>query len=394
MAIDTVKLRSPYVTEAVATVIENRLVTRTAIDRATGELLYELSAGSLEGSWDSRISVKVCREEWQSTRLLASAENKKAAVHTKLVASEPYIEVEGSVHKALMGHNVYGGPCDFLSSCRWFIAHLALGLGCELPDADSWLVRRADWAEIYELPYEAIEQYVHGLNNATYPRREGAIARYGDQSLSCPGTTSTVKLYHKGPEFSKHDYRRLRPLMNTQQQQEGYLVNLQKRANELLRVETTVKARKLDDDFKHPPTVREMTEAYLVTVHDREVARLLREGGTTMKTVRKHHEVRDRLYETYEPRLAGLLFGTWLQLAALGEKVTREKLPASTFRRYRKQLQDAGVAWHGGDVHIVEVATILPADFSPVRSDPRRVTGEDPRVVELLAPYRDRKEVA
>ncbi len=109
-----------------------------------------------------------------------------------------------------------------------------------------------------------------------------------------------------------------------------------------------------------------------------------------MKTVRKHREVRDRLSEVYEPRLAALLFGTWLQLAALGEKVTREKLPGSTFRRYRKQLQDAGVAWHGADVRIVETASVLPADFSPVRSDPRRVTGEDPRVVELLAPYREK----
>jgi II/X family phage/plasmid replication protein len=384
MAVDTVKLRSPYVTEAVAVLIENCLVTRTAIDRATGELLYELTAGSLEGSWDSRISVKVSREEWVSTRRVSNPKQ----VDTVLRPCDPYIEIEGSVHKALMGHNVYGGPCDFLASCRWFIAHLTLGFGCELPEADSWFVRRVDWAEIYELPYEAIEQYVHGLNNATFPRRK--VTRYGDESIFCPGTTSAVKLYHKGPEFSKHDYRRLRPLMNTQQQREGYLVNLQNRANELLRVETTVKARKLDDDFKHPPMVREMTEAYLVAIHDREVARLLREGGATMKTVRKHHEVRDRLYETYEPRLASLLFGTWLQLAALGEKVTREKLPKTTFYRQREQLQVAGVAWHGADVRVVEVATILPADFSPVRSDPRRVTGEDPRVVELLAPYREK----
>jgi II/X family phage/plasmid replication protein len=384
MAIDTVKLRSPYVIEALAAAVESRLVTRTAVDRPTGELLYELTAGSLEGSWDSRVSVKVCRDEWVSTRRLSNPKQ----VDTVLRPCEPYFEVEGSIHKALMGHNVYGGPCDFLSSCRWFITHLALQLGCELPDADSWLVRRADWAEVYELPYAAIEQYVHGLNNAAFPRRK--VMRYGDESVFCPGATSTVKVYHKGPEFSKHDHRRLRPLMSNQQQQEGYLFNLQKRANELLRVETGVKARKLDDDFKHPPTVREMTEAYLVALHDREVARLLREGGATMKTVRKHHEVRDRLYEVYDPRLAGLLFGTWLQLAALGEKVTREKLPKTTFYRQRNQLQEAGIAWHGGDVRIVETASVLPADFSPVRSDPRRVTGEDRRVVELLAPYREK----
>jgi II/X family phage/plasmid replication protein len=383
MAVDTVKLRSPHLTESVATLIESRLITRTAIDRPTGAVLYEITTGSLEGSWDSRVSVKVSREEWVSTRRLSNPKQ----VDTVLRPCAPYVEIEGSVHKALMGHNVYGGPCDFLSSCRWFIADIALRLACDLPEADSWLVRRADWAEVYELPYEAIERYVHGLNNAAFPRRK--VTRYGDESIFCPGTTSTIKVYHKGPEFSKHDYRRLRSLMGSQQQ-ERILFNLQHRANELLRVETTVKARKLDDDFKHPPTVREMTEAYLVTVHDREVARLLREGAAIMKTVRTHHEVRDRLYEVYSsnPRLAGLLFGTWLQLAALGEKVTREKLVKTTFYRHRSQLQEAGVAWHGADVHVVAVATILPADFSPVRSDPRRVIGEDPKVIELLAPFR------
>lgn len=377
MALDTVKLRSPALSEEIASRIEAQLVLRQAIDGPTGEVLYSLTAGTLEGSWDSRVSVRVSREEWVSSRRLSDPKR----VDTVLRPCAPYVLVEGSVHKALLGHNLYGGPCDFSSSCRWFTSHLAARLGCSLPDAAEWQVRRVDWAEVFELPYAAIEEYVHGLNNAAFPRRK--VSRYADESLFCPGTTSTVKVYHKGPEFSKHDYRRLRRRVPGAE-----LVNLQNRANELLRVEVAVKARKLDDDFGHPPTVGEVTEAYLLTVYDREVARLLREGSSTMKTVRKHHEVRDRLYEVYEPRLAGVLFGTWLQLAALGEKVTREKLSRATFYRQRKQLQDAGVAWHGGDVRIVEVASVLPADFSPVRSDPRRVAGEDPKVVELLAPFR------
>lgn len=382
MALDTLKLRSPFLAEGVASVIERCLVLKQAVDGPTGELLYSLTAGTLEGSWDSRVSVAVKREEWVSTRRVSNPHQ----VDTVLRPCDPYLVVEGSVHKALLGHNVYGGPCDVLSASRWFISHLAEQLRCELPDADVWQVRRVDWAEIYALPYEAIEEYVHGLNNAAFPRR--SVARYGDQSLSCPGVTSTVKVYHKGPEFAKHDGRRLRARLDAEA-----LVNLQHRANELLRVEVAVKARKLDDDFAHPPTVGELTEAYLVAVYDREVARLLREGSATMQTVRKHHEVRDRLYEVYEPRLAGLLFGTWLQLAALGEKVTREKLPARTFYRHRKQLQEAGVSWHGADVRVVPVASVLPGDFSPVRSDPRRVAGEDPRVVAQLLPYR-RREVA
>ena len=135
--------------------------------------------------------------------------------------------------------------------------------------------------------------------------------------------------------------------------------------------------------------MREVADESLIVIADREVARLVREGSS-MNIVRKHYEVRDRLFETYEPRLAGLLFGTWLQLAALGDKLTREKLTPRTYYRHKKQLEVAGVSWHGTDVRIIETATVLPADFRPIRSDPRRVTGEDARVVELLAPYREK----
>lgn len=383
MALDTLKLRSPFLGEDAASEIEGRLVLRQAIRCSTGEVLYELTSDTLNGSWDSRISVRVQREEWVVPELVPSQRVKKAPKPRPVLRlCPPYLEVEASVHKAMLGHNIYGGPCDVLSAATWFIALLSESLGVGLPSASLWLVRRVDWAEIYKLPYKAIEQYVHGLNNAAFPRRN--VTRYGNQSLSAPGSTSTVKVYHKGPEFQAHDRKRLKPLLPPRE-----LALLQETADQLLRVEVSIKARKLDEDFEHAPTVAEVTEAYLLQIYDREVLRLLREGGTAMKTVRKHREVKERLFEVYEPRLAGLLFGTWLQFAALGEKVTREQMKRATFYLHRKQLQESGVAWHGADIRVVETASILPADFSPVRSDPRRVVGEDARITQLLLPYRD-----
>lgn len=384
MALDTLKLRSPFLSEESALAIEDRLVLHTAIDGPTGELLYEFTSGTLEGSWDSRISVRVQREEWVMPKRVPSQRAGKAPKPRPIQrACDPYLEVEASVHKAMLGHNVYGGPCDIQGAAMWFITFLAESLNEELPSASAWLIRRVDWAEVYRLPYKAIEQYVHGLNNAAFPRRD--VTRYGDKSLSAPGSTSTVKVYHKGPEFMEHDRKRLKSLLSPDE-----LANLQAIADELLRVEVSIKARKLDDDFGDAPSVSELDVAYIEEVYDREVARLLREGNSAMKTVRKHREVRERLFQVYEPRLAGLLFGTWMQLVALGEKVTREKISPRTYYRQRKQLQNAGIAWHGGDVRIVEVASILPADFSPVRTDARRVVGEDSKVIALLAPYREK----
>jgi hypothetical protein len=155
-----------------------------------------------------------------------------------------------------------------------------------------------------------------------------------------------------------------------------------------MRAEVQIKARKLDDDYGHKPTVSEVTEGYLKPVHDREMARLIREGSSHMKTVRKQKDVLQRLHSLHDQRLAGVLFGTWFQLSTLGEGITRQHIARPTFYRHRKMLQDACVSWVGSDVLVLDNVASFPQDFSPVRTDPRRLTGEDPEVAAKLAPYR------
>lgn len=370
--LDTVKLESPPITDELAARIEASLTTRTGVDNRTGELLYLFNSGSLEGSWDSRIMVQVLRERLQKVA---------GSDRHQMRPCSPFLRIEGSVHKALVGHNVYGGPETFSASVCWFLAHIAADLSVELPEASTWLLRRVDWAECYELPYEAIEEYIWAMNNARYPRRKNG--RYGEETASFAGRTTAINIYHKGPEFYAHDYKRLRRRIPREK-----LEGLQHRANGIMRAEVQIKARKLDDDFGHKPTVAEVTEDYIKTVHDREMARLIREGRSQMKTVRKQKDVLQRLHELHDQRLAGVLFGTWFQLSTLGEKITREHIARRTFYRHRKMLQDAGVSWVGSDVLVVEKVSSLPQDFAPLRSDPRRLAGEDPGVSRQLAPFR------
>lgn len=376
--LDTVKLRSPEIAEDVAAAIERLLVLRRAIDGPTGEVLYELVSGPLVGSYDHRISCTVKRERWVSERLARRTDNHRN--HTYQEACAPYIEVEGSVHKAMLGHNLEGGASDPQAVCGWFVGLLARGLGVELPPAVLWEVRRLDVAEVYALDYAGCEAFVRGLSMADYPRRKPL--RYGSETVFFPGSTTAIKVYHKGPEFSKHDRPRLRGVVSSE-----LVAALQWRANELLRVEVEIKARKLDTDFNGPPTVGQLTEAYLTGLYDREVAKMLREGQTASEIVRTSEAVLDRLYAHYSAGQATALYGTWLRFSAHGEEVTKRKMTLRTFYDHRKKLTDAGVSWHGSDVAIIQAGPI-PAGFSPIRSDPRRVTGEDPRVVELLAPYR------
>lgn len=378
--LDTVKLRSPKIGEPEACEIEDLCVRRSGLEVGTGELLYEITTGSLKGSWDTRVSVRVYRHEFQP---LAQTKEHPEPRSVK-VACAPYIEVEGSVHKALMGHNVYGGPEDFGPAVSWFLDNLGARIGCELPAAATWEVLRADWAEVYELPFDAVQLYIRGLKAAEYPWRGQVIGYKG--GIGSYGSRSSVKAYSKGIEFLKHDGKRLKSLYEPDQ-----LERLQQIANEKLRWEVEVKAKTLRKDHEHlqrDPRVEDITPDYLRRVHDREVQRLVREGEAEMKTVRKHNEVLSRLHDQYPQRLAGTLFSTWVQLAGLGEDVVRDHMTRPTFYRQRKQLKDAGVSWYAGDVHIDPRLSSLPADFRPIRHDPRHVAGEDPSVVEQLAPYR------
>ena len=106
-----------------------------------------------------------------------------------------------------------------------------------------------------------------------------------------------------------------------------------------------------------------------------------------MQTVHTHREVSGRLHEVYEDRLANILFGVWMQLAALGEAEVRKRVPRATWFRQKKQLVDAGVSWQAADVQIVPRNMALPRDFSPTRLSPYRMVNEDPDVVRLLSPF-------
>lgn len=383
--LDTVKLVSPALGEPEAEAIERACVLRSAVTVATGELVYSLTTGSLSGSWDSRVSVRVERESWDPDRWepdwkerLRTIEGETFTAGSTKRRSAPYLVVEGSVHKALLGHNIYGGPVCVQAACRWFVADVAERLGLALPCGDEWEVQRVDWAEVYELgSWEACEEYVSGLNMAQFPRRK--VVRYGAESLMSVGKTTALKFYHKGPEFHSHDRKRLSAWHDS----DG-LEALQRRANGILRVETSIKARKLQQDFEGKPRVKEVESAWLCEVHDREVTRLLREAQGEMEIVRTHREVSRRLSEVYDQRLANTLFGTWLQLSALGEAEVKKTMKKATWYWQRKRLVDAQVSWHGSDVIVRPSKSAVPAGFSPVRSDPRRLIEVDPTIREKL----------
>lgn len=118
----------------------------------------------------------------------------------------------------------------------------------------------------------------------------------------------------------------------------------------------------------------DITDAYLEQLHEREITRLLREGKSDIKTVRRQIDVARRLNTHYGEVKGGHLLGFWMRLAGLGEDEVKRSTNRATFYRQRKQLVDAGVSWHNADVRPFDQGA-LPPDFTPIRTDPRRCNG-------------------
>ncbi len=371
MAYDTIKLRSPFMDLSVMRRIEQQCILRSGMHLATGEVLYELHAGELLGSWDARIGIKPMHEEFVA--------DKQGRV--RLQRCEPYLLIEASVHKVMLGHNVYGGPTEFLKSARYLVALVEKLLETDLPAGDFWTVHRVDVANVFHLSPGAIKQFFESMQLLSFPRR-GAKAMKCANSIYFPGKTTTVKFYHKGPEFKVHDYGRLRSFFRklfehlhgtdagNPERVERKLRALQRLADRRLRVEVEIHSDKLQYDFGRNPTAAELTDDYLQTVHDNEIERVLREGKQGMDTVRTEEAVWQRLEKTYTPKLAHVLHAFWQTMATRGDEKARQRYSKPTFYRNRKLLEEAGVSWRGSDIVLVANDSLIH-DFAPVRVDRR-----------------------
>lgn len=378
MGLDTVRIKSPYMARNIVDKVKAQGQSYCQVLNETGELLWEVTRTNLKGSYDSRIMVKPMYEDCQKSK------SGKPEWHV----SPPYLIVECSIPKAMHGQNVYGVIEDMQSACESVRILLQQLMGIELPHTGNWTVQRVDWAESFQLPYQAVQEFFEGIYHVAFPRRK--MQKYGNESIFVPGTTTTIKIYHKGPEFQKNDRKRLGWVLRNffqeirprnagpdwaQTQAYRKVAAIQRLANNRLRAEVEVHAEKLDYDFGHKPKVREISTAYLQAVFDKEMARLLREGSEGVNVVRSSLAVRDRLEARFTPELAGLLHGFWLGLATHGEDDMKKRSTRATFYRRRKQLVDAGVSWLATDMQLIErQGQMLPADFSPVRANARRCT--------------------
>lgn len=372
MAYDTIKIRSPHMDRDFIRSVEQKCILRSGVDLSTGEMLYELHTGSLLGSWDSRISVIPKYDEYVTDK------NGTPRQH----ACEPYLMVEASIHKVMLGHNVYGGPTVFLEAARHLVHVLEQLLEVTLPIADLWSVHRVDVAHVYDLPKAGCKQFFDTMQLVNFPRRKKNASKY-DMAVHFPGRTTTVKFYHKGSEFKAHEPTRLKAFFRqlfaaiygdddpkNADRVTRKIEAFQRLADKRLRVEVGINSEKFLYDFDRHPLVSEVTDSYLEALHDREIERILREGKQGMETVRTTDAVCNRLHSNYGRIAGNRLFGFWQSMCTSGDDKTRDRYTKPTFYRNRKLLEDVGCSWIGSDIVVVANDSLIH-DFTPQRLDRR-----------------------
>lgn len=384
---DTVVIKSPEIDPETVQKILTFCRIYEGVDIFTGELLYRFTSGELEGSYDYRIRLKVDNTEWI----------KEDSPVPKRVQTYWHIVVECSLHKLMMNHNCYGGPDDIKKSIAYLVRFLEDVMYVKLPHYEEWEVKRIDVAKIYHFKNKDIcKKIVSNLRNSYYTRRKPRIY---DTSVMFTGSTTSVKLYWKGPEFQKHDYKRIKKYILREVDKnwnkdncdllQHKLALLQKHFDQVLekayciiRYECEIKARKLKDEFENDTVlVKDLNDEKLLNIADTELYKLIREDDN-MDIVRRSDLVLERLHQEYGTSQANALYATWTKLVQFGEDQTRETLSRTTYYRHKKLLIEAGVSWNCTVVNLKQYS-IVPEDFS-FTSDRYVLSYVDPEVTAKL----------
>jgi hypothetical protein len=348
---DTIEIISPGLDEsALKTVIKKSQVLER-YDVETGEVLYRVTTGFLEGSYDSRLSIR----QVEGNR----------------------IRVSGSVHKFILGHNCFGGPVDIKKCCRYLVLLVQKRLNIELPGWEKWEVGRVDIAHVFNLgDYQTVCDYLRSMRSIVYPRR--TCHSYGLETVYFPGASSTLKFYNKGIEFATHDRARLIRLKDDNMYRQENIELLETLSLQLLRVEVEIRRRKMKYDGINL-NCGSLDDAYFNSCYEKEVCKVIKEGASSLGVVKDIEGVKERLGMFYSKRKVNSLFAVWSRIQIEGIDVVKGSYHRSHWYRIAKDFSETGISLQGS-LEVINRA--LPAqkvsriyDFIPLPGERYHVAG-------------------
>lgn len=339
--IDTILINSPDLDEETAKNIEMVSIQRSGIDFQHGEIIYRFTTKELKGTFDSNIRINIKREKLVSELDIRTL--KKVAIKREC---NPFLQVECSLHKFFIGHNIFGGSDKIKEQVLLLVSFLENELGVTLPNYEDWIVGRIDYARAYSLGSN-ISDFFEGFAKVYYPRRK--VHKYDNTGLYFPGSYTTLKLYDKGAEFKQHDKKKLRKILSPKD-----IERLEYMSKGVLRIEIEFHNRKLKHMYNDKlPTVKELEIERLKQQYNVELKRVFRIGEKSMKIYNNSKDVSRKLRLDYGTE-GNLYLGTWYKLSVYGYDYVKKEMPKSTFHRHINKLKSSGISWNHTDVSINE----------------------------------------
>jgi len=372
--IDTVCFLTPVIPAFYIEKIKRNLKIYSCVDCSTGEVLYNFSTGVVKGSYDSSINLKINQDN--------------------------SIKITCSIHKVLLGYNIAYGSDNLvlLANCLKKILYDALEV--KLPDVMTWELLQVDYTLTFNLhSQDNVEHYINSLKNAEYARRNAK--HYNNNGLQVPGATTVIKFYNKQKEFLEHDYSKIKKVVG-----QASADNLLTLANGLLRIEVSIRSRKLKQIFKKTVYRKEIYKLYrkavnefgiqsvqaqnttkffeknkvtlkdfqiekIIKIWESEVLKVIKDRKNVV-LVNKDNLVLDRLNELFSTRKVSSLYSFWTLLSTRGEAYVKTVYKKPTFYRLRKDLVASGISWKDTNIYIRtdhNVINFVPSLDSPYLYD-------------------------
>lgn len=317
--IDTIKIYTE-IDKNTYLAIYNTSIIKTSYNKEDGEVFYEIINDHLEGSFDSRLSVRVgCGSKYRFCNL------------------GYYIEIEGSYHKLVRGYNSHNGFYNLQYISNSLIEMVELSYNIKLPIINNWFLQRCDIAICFDLKNQNnVKSYINSLSRCNYPRRNAKF--YYDESIYLSGTTTTLKIYNKLLEFKKHDSKKF---LNTN----FNIANYESLISGFIRFECEIKKKKLQQLFNNDKHIKIINLNYedLKKIWSDEFMKVIKIIENDLKIVRGREEVQNRLNSIFKPNKANRLFNFYCAIQLNGENVVKLNTSKYIFYRNIKDLKLAKI---------------------------------------------------
>jgi hypothetical protein len=353
--LDTVVLTTEHITAEQYTIIQEQLQARSGTDMSTGEVAYLRFVASIPiPTSGASVRCTVDTSKWIK-------EPGQKVPHRVACKS---LRVEGSIHKAMHIHNVFGGEPKPQPAIEWYISLVGSLLGVTLPSLEHWQVARLDFAASFDLGHlDNVRGWIRAKSLVVYPRRQ--VNFYSDLGMEAPGTTTTLRAYAKGPQFHKEGgYSKMLQMTSPDR-----AFDVSRLAQRVLRCEIEIKPPKLETIIT---SAADLTEEALRSLYESEWRRFLRPLDEDTRLAHTAVEVASRLQSEYPGAWLGL-YQIWCMLAVRGEQWYRQHVAASTWRGQRAKLEAAKVSWESTNVLTIDAPEDV-TDFFPSLAEPRLLT--------------------